>query len=385
MFAAMREESHSLYLTSQMSGSKIPLPPLQPGESWKRKYSTSNAQVDANMGARSSKQARHRASMLAKRGQIVEIHNRILPYYNKLHDHRNKGQNAVLFDGQDRIVKVITFVSSLLDNMKKPILIIASSSARLLWENEFSKWSKSINVVTYKGTKDIRAAIRGSEFQVLLSSPDAIVEDMETLVHIKWELLVIDECQHPVISMHLKTIQMLMADMKLLTIFGEPVDIFQISLVDCKNEKIQSDADMEMNDDISTLKERLSPFIAFDCKFSTPDLKEYWVPVHLSSTQDRHDTLNLNRTELNPKSTPKDTSTVKVLQISASTLVQPNNPYMINGPTTGPLRFQAPHLRSSPSSFASFRNQPTSSEPEPSLEPLPSLSATQTVDKHDHV
>ncbi|XP_035831500.1 chromodomain helicase hrp1 isoform X1 [Helianthus annuus] len=286
---------------------------------------------------------------------------------------------------QDRLLKVISFVSSLLDNMKKPILIIASSSARLLWESEFSKWSKSINVVTYKGTKDIRAAIRGSEFQVLLSSPDAIVEDMETLVHIKWELLVIDECQHPVISMHLKTIQMLMADMKLLTIFGEPVDVFQISLVDCKNEKIQSDADMEMNDDISTLKERLSPFIAFDCKFSTPDLKEYWVPVHLSSTQDRHDTLNLNQTELNRKSTPKDTSTVKVLQIPASTLVQPNNPYMINGPTTGPLRFQAPHLRSSPSSFASFRNQPTSSEPEPSLEPLPSLSATQTVDKHDHV
>lgn len=44
------------------------------------------------------------------------------------------------------------------------------------------------------------------------------------------------------------------------------------------------------------------------------------------------------------------------------------------------LRFPAPHLRSSPSLFASFYNQPASGEP--SLEPLPSLSASQTVDKH---
>ncbi|KAI7753837.1 hypothetical protein M8C21_031991, partial [Ambrosia artemisiifolia] len=127
----------------------------------------------------------------------------------------------------DRLVKVVSFVSSLLDNIKKPILVIASSSALWLWEMEFSKWSKSINVVTYKGAKDIRAAIRGSEFQVLLSSPDAIVEDMETVDHIKWELLVIDACQRPVISMHLKKIQMLKADMKLLTVSGEPVVIFR--------------------------------------------------------------------------------------------------------------------------------------------------------------
>ncbi|XP_076937804.1 helicase protein MOM1-like [Bidens hawaiensis] len=40
---------------------------------------------------------------------------------------------------------------------------------------------------------------------------------------------------------------------------------------------------MEMNNDIDTLKERLSPFIAFKCTFT--DLDEYWVPVHLSSMQ----------------------------------------------------------------------------------------------------
>ncbi|KAJ0949667.1 putative DNA helicase chromatin remodeling SNF2 family [Helianthus annuus] len=282
----------------------------------------------------------------------TELHNHVLPYVIKLLDHRNRSQNAVFFDGQDRLVKVVSFVSSLLDNVKKPILIIASSSARLLWEIEFLKWSKLIKVVTYKGTKDIRAAIRGSEFQVLLSSPDAIVEDMETLEHIKWELLVIDECQCPAISTHLKKIKMLMADMKLLTVSGEPVDILQsyrniLSLVDCKNETIHTDADMEMSNDIGILKERLSPFIAFEC--------------------------NLKRTQT-------ETSSVKVLQIPASALFGSKNPYLTSGHSlAGSGLRPAPHLRSSTSMFAPFRNQPASCEP--SLEPLPNLSATQTVDK----
>ncbi|XP_076895257.1 CHD3-type chromatin-remodeling factor CHR7-like [Bidens hawaiensis] len=152
-----------------------------------------------------------------------ETHNHILPCVNKLRDHRNRGQNAVFFDGHERVVKVVAFVSSLLDNTKKPVLIIASLGALSLWEIEFSRWSKSVNVVTYKGDKDARAAIRGSGFQVLISSLDVIVEDMEMFDHIKWELLVIDECQRPVFSTHLNKIQMLMADMKLLTVSGESV------------------------------------------------------------------------------------------------------------------------------------------------------------------
>ncbi|XP_076905673.1 ISWI chromatin-remodeling complex ATPase ISW2-like isoform X2 [Bidens hawaiensis] len=253
----------------------------------------------------------------------TETLNNILPYANKLRDHRNKCQNAVIFDGQERIVKVVSFVSSLVDNTKKPILILAaSSSALLLWQMEFAKWSKPVNVVTYKGNKDTRAAIIGSGFQVLLSSPDAIVEDMETLDHIKWELLVIDECQCPVISTHLKKFQMLMADMKLLIVSGEPVSYRNIlSLVDCKNEKTEM-----KDDDISILKERLSPFIAFECKFNL-----------------------------------KEISAVKVVEIPASALVPGRGL-----PGSGVL-FAAPHLRSNPSLFASLHYQLNSGEP--SVEP----------------
>ncbi|XP_076915006.1 chromodomain helicase hrp1-like [Bidens hawaiensis] len=242
----------------------------------------------------------------------------IFLYVNKLRDHWNRGQNAVFFDGQERLVKVVSFVSSLVDNMKKPILIMAaSSSALLLWQMEFAKWSKPVNVVIYKGNKDTRAAIRGSEFQVLLSSPDAVVEDMESLDHIKWEVLVIDECQCPVILTHLNKIQMLIADMKLLTVTGELEDILQsyrniLSLVDCKND----DADTDMKDDISILKERLSPFIAFECKFNL-----------------------------------KEISAVKVVEIPASALV-PGRSLAGSG-----VLFAAPHLRSNPSLLASLHNR----------------------------
>ncbi|XP_022031947.2 helicase protein MOM1 [Helianthus annuus] len=90
--------------------------------------------------------------------------------------------------------------------------------------------------------------------------------------------------------MHLKKFRKLTADMKVLTVSGEPADILQsyriiLSLVDCENEKLHANADMEVNNDISALKERLSPFVAFECKFTTLDLQEYWVPVHLSSMQ----------------------------------------------------------------------------------------------------
>lgn len=80
---------------------------------------------------------------------------------------------------------MIFFVLSLLDNTSQPILIIVASSVLSLWETEFSKWSNLVNVVTYKGSKDDRAAIRASRFysekgsitfQVLLSSPDFIVQ-----------------------------------------------------------------------------------------------------------------------------------------------------------------------------------------------------------------
>ncbi|GKC47095.1 protein chromatin remodeling 4, partial [Tanacetum coccineum] len=195
----------------------------------------------------------------------------------------------------ERLLKAVIFVLSLLDNVRRPILIIAATRALSEWEAEFSKWSRFINVVTYKGSEYVRAAIRNLEFydenesitfQVLLSSPDVIVEDMEMLDHIRWELIVIDECQRPLMWSHINKIRRLDAHMKLLTISDKEVDTRQryhdiLSLLDSKYKAGR----MKRTTDTETLKSKLSPFVAFECKIGTPEFNEYWIPVHLSSMQ----------------------------------------------------------------------------------------------------
>ncbi|GKD67405.1 chromodomain-helicase-DNA-binding protein 3 isoform X2 [Tanacetum coccineum] len=251
--------------------------------------------------------------------------NHVLPYVNKLRDYWHRGHSAVFFDeqvfsskrlwvemgrsglnvlimngvaiggGLERLLKAVIFVLSLLDNVRRPILIIAATHALSEWEAEFSKWSRFTNVVTYKGSEYVRAAIRNLEFydedesitfQVLLSSPDVIVEDMEMLDHIKWDLIVIDECQRAITWSHINKIRMLDAHMKLLTISDKAVDTRQsyhniISLLDSKYKA----GHMKRTIDTETLKSKLSPFVAFECKISTPEFNEYWIPVHLSSMQ----------------------------------------------------------------------------------------------------
>lgn len=134
------------------------------------------------------------------------------------------------------------------------------------------------------------------------------------LDQIKWELIVIDQCQRqrPTISTHCSKIKLLVAHMKLLTINGEIVVCFFnhlvyllliltfylskfqwwfqayhniLSLLDPNYKEILTDVDMETSDDTTrTLKGKLSPFIAFEYKY-TREIKEYWVPVHLSHMQ----------------------------------------------------------------------------------------------------
>ncbi|PWA55366.1 protein CHROMATIN REMODELING 4 [Artemisia annua] len=220
------------------------------------------------------------------------------PYVSKLRDYWHKRQNAVIFDGQDRLHKVIFFVLSLLDNARKPILVLAASNTLSMWKAGL-KWSKLTNVITYKGIKDAREFLsalesykekRSVQVLVILSSPDVFVEDLEIFDHLKWELILIDECQHPIVATHFQKIKKLVADMKLLMVTGEIVDIRQsynniLSLLESKCTEIHADSDLKTNDNAHTLKERLSPYIAFKCNFIAREFKEYWVPVQLSSMQ----------------------------------------------------------------------------------------------------
>jgi SNF2 family DNA or RNA helicase len=88
-----------------------------------------------------------------------------------------------LSDVQERVIKTILFVMSILPDVCRPLLIVSTSSLSV-WEAKFNRLAASINVVVYNGEKDVRKSIQDLEFydngsmmlQVLLSHPDAILE-----------------------------------------------------------------------------------------------------------------------------------------------------------------------------------------------------------------
>lgn len=82
-------------------------------------------------------------------------------------------------------MKMILFILSLHCNVKRPFLIISTSTALSMWETEFLRLAPSANLVVYKGNKDVRSIIRaldfysdddGILFQILLASSDIIIE-----------------------------------------------------------------------------------------------------------------------------------------------------------------------------------------------------------------
>ena len=75
-------------------------------------------------------------------------------------------------------------MASILPHIRRPLLIVSTTTSLPLWETKFNRLAASINVVVYNGEKDVRKSIQDLEFyedgsvmlQVLLSHPDAILE-----------------------------------------------------------------------------------------------------------------------------------------------------------------------------------------------------------------
>ncbi|KAL7198220.1 hypothetical protein ACSBR2_020685 [Camellia fascicularis] len=219
---------------------------------------------------------------------------------SKLHEYWFNGQNAVVIDDQERVIEVILFILSLVSDVSQPFLIITNSCALSLWEAEFSRLSSSTNVVVYSGNKDSRRIIRTFEFyeeggcimfQVLLSTVEAVVEDLEVINCFRWEGIIVDECQHTGISKHFGQIKMLTTEIRVLLYNGRVKDgiaehLNLLSLLDSpsdldSNNGLQTD----LNDNLDKLRERLKRFVAYGCNPESPKFIEYWVPVLLSNEQ----------------------------------------------------------------------------------------------------
>ncbi|PIN16129.1 DNA helicase [Handroanthus impetiginosus] len=182
----------------------------------------------------------------------------------------------------------------------RPFLIVTTSSSLSQWEAEFARLVPSVDVVVYSGNKDTRKGIRAAEFyedgghvmlQVLLSSAEAVFEDLDILRSIRWEAVVIDEYQHNGISHDLGQIKMLITNSKILLLSGQIKDTTSAYLKLLSLLESPGDFDKlwglksETNDNLCKLKDRLSRFVAYGSTSQVSKFLEYWVPVQISNYQ----------------------------------------------------------------------------------------------------
>ncbi|MBA0737359.1 hypothetical protein Gogos_010828 [Gossypium gossypioides] len=215
---------------------------------------------------------------------------------SKLSNHWPRSQNAVIFDNQERIPNVISFIMSFPSDKSRPFLIISTSTLLYLWDEEFLRLEPATDVVVYSGSKEIRNSIRNLEFyeeggcvmfQVLITSPEVVSEDLNVLDCIGWEVIILDECQRPTIASCFEQIKMFTASKRLLIISSQLKDnvveyLNLLSLLDSENDSNGSDSlQMTSSDNIAILKERLAKYVAYE----SSRFVEYWVPVLLSNPQ----------------------------------------------------------------------------------------------------
>ncbi|XP_058094527.1 uncharacterized protein LOC131240366 [Magnolia sinica] len=222
---------------------------------------------------------------------------------NKLREYWHKYQNAIVIDEQERIMKVILFIISIQSYICRPFLIISTSSSIPAWEDELLHLAPSFNFVVYSGNKDVRKCIRSLEFyenggcvmfQVLLSHPDAVVEDLEVLNCLGWEAIIVDECQLPTVSKHFEKIGTLISDFRLLLISGQMKDSIPeyrkfLAFLDSRGSGVCGDSlKNDSNDstgELAALKDRFSRYLLYERKSDSSKFVEYWVPVRLSMVQ----------------------------------------------------------------------------------------------------
>ncbi|CAN1837353.1 Helicase protein MOM1 [Linum perenne] len=221
---------------------------------------------------------------------------------NNLRDCWNKGANAVIVDDQDRIMKVISFISSLTSTVSQPFLIITTSTALDSWDEEFTRFARCMYTVVYKGDKDVRGSIRSLEFgeggcvmfQLLITSLEAVIEDLNDLRSIKWEAIIVDEFQCSKIHLRSEQIKVLITDMRLLLVNCELKDcmlgVNLLSLLERHNASVISKSLVtNSSPKLETVKEKLSKYIVnsckSDCKSDNSRFVEYWVPVEISCMQ----------------------------------------------------------------------------------------------------
>ena len=114
------------------------------------------------------------------------------------------GLNGILADemGLGKTIQTISFIAFLREKgVHGPFLIAAPLSTTSNWVNEFKRWTPSIPVVLYHGSKQEREEIRrkklrspgSKDFPVICTSYEICMNDRKFLAHYGWKYIIIDE------------------------------------------------------------------------------------------------------------------------------------------------------------------------------------------------
>ncbi|KAG9445638.1 hypothetical protein H6P81_011766 [Aristolochia fimbriata] len=217
---------------------------------------------------------------------------------NKLLENWQNSQNALLIDEQERITKAILFILALQCHVSRPFLVISTMSTLPHWESEFMHLAPSLNVVVYNGDKSIRKNIQALEFydesglvlfEVLLTIPDAIIEDINTFECLGWEAIIVDECHRSRLLKQL-SLRLLTAGFKLFLASSQMKDntseyLNLLSHLEPDGSELNIKSIDSSAANLSMLKEKVARYVVSEQKSDSSKFVEYWVPVLLSDVQ----------------------------------------------------------------------------------------------------
>lgn len=146
-------------------------------------------------------------------GQLKEYQIKGLEWLVSLY---NNNLNGILADemGLGKTIQTIALVTYLMEKKRNhgPYLIIVPLSTMSNWILEFERWAPSVIKIPYKGSVDMRRAlqsqIKGTKFNVLLTTYEYVIKDKSVLAKIKWNYCIIDE-GHRMKNHHCKLTQVL--------------------------------------------------------------------------------------------------------------------------------------------------------------------------------
>lgn len=116
----------------------------------------------------------------------------------------NNNLSGILADemGLGKTIQVIGLITYIFESKGDPgpFMIIAPLSTITNWAIEFSRWAPTMDVVVYKGTKDVRkqlfrTKLKTKQFQVLIIQYEMTMksEDLRMLKTIPWSYIIVDE------------------------------------------------------------------------------------------------------------------------------------------------------------------------------------------------